>query len=149
VKPPAALPGRSLLPVLEKEHPQGWDAVFASHQFHEVTMYYPMREVRTRKYAYILNLAHPLEFPHASDLWASPTWQGILKRGDAKMGECDVKSYLHRPKEELYDLEKDPHELKNVAGDPAYAKVLAELRAELSDWRKKTNDPWRSKDQHE
>ena len=156
VKPPAkdgkkgyALPGRSFLPIVEQENPAGWDVIFASHQFHEVTMYYPMRVVRTRQYKYILNLAHPLEFPHASDLWASPTWQGILKRGDKFMGEREVASYLHRPKEELYDLEKDPHELKNVAADPAHAKALADLRAQLAAWRKRTNDPWLSKDQHE
>jgi N-sulfoglucosamine sulfohydrolase len=143
------LPGRSLLPVLEKETAEGWDTVFASHQFHEVTMYYPMRVVRTRTHKYILNLAHPLEFPHASDLWGSPTWQGVLKRGDAKMGERDVKAYLHRPKEELYDLTNDPHELKNLAKDPAHAKTLEELRAKLADWRKRTNDPWLVKDQHE
>jgi N-sulfoglucosamine sulfohydrolase len=142
-------PGRSLLPVLEKEKAAGWDAVFASHQFHEVTMYYPMRVVRTRTHKYALNLAHPLEFPHASDLWASPTWQGVLNRGDKMMGARDVKAYLHRPKEELYDLTNDPRELKNVAGDPAYAKVLEELRAKLADWRKRTSDPWLIKDQHE
>jgi N-sulfoglucosamine sulfohydrolase len=108
-----------------------------------------MRVIRTRTHKYILNLAHPLEFPHASDLWGSPTWQGVLKRGDAKMGERDVKAYLHRPKEELYDLTSDPHELKNLAGDPAQAKVLEELRTKLHDWRKRTNDPWLVKDQHE
>jgi arylsulfatase A-like enzyme len=32
---------------------------------------------------------------------------------------------------ELYDLEKDPHELKNVYADAAYAKVRAELEQEL------------------
>ena len=144
-----ALPGRSLLPVLEKEKTTGWDVVFASHQFHEVTMYYPMRMVRTRTHKYILNLAHPLEYPSAADVWGSPTWQGILKRGDTMMGKRAVKTYLHRPKEELYDLAKDPNELHNVAGDPAYAKVLADLRGQLAAWRKKTNDPWLIKDLHE
>ena len=32
---------------------------------------------------------------------------------------------------ELFDLERDPHELRNVIDDPAYAAVLPELRAEL------------------
>jgi arylsulfatase A-like enzyme len=32
---------------------------------------------------------------------------------------------------ELYHLEKDPHELKNVYGDPAYADIVKELTAEL------------------
>ena len=32
---------------------------------------------------------------------------------------------------ELYDLEKDPHELKSVYKDPAYAATVTELKAEL------------------
>jgi N-sulfoglucosamine sulfohydrolase len=143
------LPGRSVLPVLEAEKADGWDVVYGSHQFHEVTMYYPMRMVRTRGYKYVLNLAHPLEFPHASDLWGSPTWQGVLKRGDKLMGSREVKAYLHRPKEELYDLAADPNELKNLAGDPAHAEALDGLRAKLAAWRERTNDPWLIKDKHE
>jgi N-sulfoglucosamine sulfohydrolase len=155
VKPPApankkavVLPGKSFLPILEDAKPEGWDVVFASHQFHEVTMYYPMRVVRTREFKYILNIAHPLEAPHASDLWASPTWQGILKRGDRLMGSRGVKTFLHRPKEELYDVGADPNELKNLA-DPAHAKTLDELRKKLTAWREKTNDPWLVKNTHE
>jgi len=33
---------------------------------------------------------------------------------------------------ELFDLVKDPDEMKSVYGDPAYAKVTAELKAELA-----------------
>jgi N-sulfoglucosamine sulfohydrolase len=105
--------------------------------------------VRTPRYQYILNLAHKLEYPFASDLYGSPTWQGVLKRGDRKLGELDLATYLNRPREELYDLEKDPHQLKNVAGDEAYAKTLAELRDKVKEWRKKTGDPWLIKDVHE
>ncbi|HJZ54075.1 MAG TPA: sulfatase [Gemmataceae bacterium] len=149
VKPPANLPGHSLLPVLEQEKPEGWDVVYGSHQFHEVTMYYPMRMIRTRTHKYILNLANILEYPHASDLWGSETWQGILKRGDKMMGQKSVDAFLHRPKEELYDLTADPNELKNLAADPAQAKLLDEMRTKLAAWRKQTNDPWLIKDQHE
>src|SRR5262249_18466998 len=74
-----ALPGRSILPILEKKAPKGWDIVFGSHVFHEVTNYYPMRTMRTRTHKYILNLASPLDFPFASDLYYSKTWQGILR----------------------------------------------------------------------
>ena len=149
VKPPAGLPGRSLLPVLEQESPAGWDVVYGSHQYHEVTMYYPIRMVRTRQYKYLLNLAHPLEFPHAADIWGSDAWQGILKRGDTMMGKRSVASFLHRPKEELYDLTADPDEVKNLAADPKYADVLAGLRQQGRAWQKKTNDPWLVKHEHE
>jgi arylsulfatase A-like enzyme len=33
---------------------------------------------------------------------------------------------------ELYDLEKDPHEVKNIYGDPAYGDVKRRLEAELT-----------------
>lgn len=136
------LPGRSLLPILDQEHPQGWDETFASHQFHEITNYYPMRSLQTRKHKYIVNLAHRLDYPFASDLWASQTWQGILKRGDKMMGERSVQDYLQRPKEELYDTQADPNELKNLAGDPAHRQVLEELRNRVRAWQRATDDPW-------
>jgi N-sulfoglucosamine sulfohydrolase len=143
VKAPANLPGRSLLSEAST------DAVFGSHQYHEATMYYPMRMVRTRTHKYILNLAHGLEYPHASDLWGSDSWQGILRRGDTMMGSRSVKSFRNRPREELYDVAADPAEVKNLAGDPLSERVLNELRAKLAAWRKATNDPWLIKDMHE
>ena len=115
--------------VLEQEKPEGWEVVFGSHQFHEITMYYPMRMVRTRTHKYILNLANELEYPHASDLWGSPSWQGIVKSntGASMMGKRPVNAFLHRPREELYDVVADPAEVKNLAADPASAKMLEEL----------------------
>jgi N-sulfoglucosamine sulfohydrolase len=144
-----SLPGRSLLPILEEENPKGWDVVYGSHQCHEVTMYYPMRMIRTRTHKYIRNLAYKLDYPFASDLYNSLTWQGILERGDKKMGERSVEYFVHRPLEELYDLTKDPHELKNVAEDPAFAEVLRDLRERLKAWQVKTRDPWLVKYRYE
>lgn len=140
--PTYKLPGRSILPILNEDNPKGWDSVFGSHQFHEITMYYPMRFIKTRNHKLIVNLAYKLDYPFASDLWASPTWQGILKRGDKMMGQRSVNQYLHRPLMELYDLQKDPNELKNVVNDPAYAEVLQDLRKQLVAWQQQTNDPW-------
>ena len=144
------LPGRSLLGELDQEHSTtGPDAVFGSHVQHEVTMYYPMRSVRTRRHKYILNLASGLEFPTAQDLYRSPTWQGILRRHDKSLGGRALDAYLRRPREELFDLQKDPNEFTNVAADPAYASVLAELRGRLKEWQEKTQDPWLVKYEHE
>ena len=148
-KAPPALTGRSLLPILEEENPKGWDTVYASHQFHEVTMYYPMRMIRTRTHKYLRNIAHKLDYPFASDLYNSLTWQGILKRGDKMMGDRRVESFVHRPMEELYDLERDPHELKNVAANPACAEVLKDLRERVKAWQVKTRDPWLVKYRYE
>jgi N-sulfoglucosamine sulfohydrolase len=45
-----------------------------------------------------------------------------------------------KPAEELYDCEKDPHNLKNLAKDPAYHEVLVRLRSALDEWRAETRD---------
>ena len=150
IKLPAyGLSGRSLLPILEMSEPPGWDEIHQSHSFHEVTMYYPMRAVRTRKFRYILNLADPLPFPFASDLFDSPTWQAVLKRNDTQYGSRTVDAYVHRPRHELYDLSADPQEAVNLANRPEYAGVLHELQENLRDWQKRTNDPWLIKYEHE
>ena len=136
------LPGKSLLPILNDDQPQGWDTVFGSHQMHEITMAYPMRSITTRTHKYIVNLDHAKEFPFASDLWGSPSWQSV-RSGNLKMlGQRSVADFLHRPKEELFDLASDPREMKNVAADPANAAVLTELRRRLRAWQEETNDPW-------
>ena len=141
--------GRSFLRVLEEENPKGWDEIYASHTFHEITMYYPMRVVRTRKYKLIWNIAHGLDYPFASDLWESATWQDILKRGEKYYAGRSVDAYIHRPKFELYDLQNDPGEIKNLADEPKYGKVLNELKEKLKAFQKRTNDPWIVKWQYE
>jgi N-sulfoglucosamine sulfohydrolase len=140
--PKYKLPGRSLLPILSVDNPKDRQAVFASHQFHEITMYYPMRAIVTSRYKLIVNLAPEREYPHASDLWGSPSWQGIRTRKDTMMGQRSVAAYLHRPAEELYDLTKDPNELHNLVGELAHAEVLSGLRQRLRAWQQETNDPW-------
>ncbi len=58
------------------------------------------------------------------------------------MGKLRVATFLHRPAEELFDLDADPHELHNLAADPAHAKTLSALRQRLRAWQQETNDPW-------
>lgn len=140
--PSYALHGKSFLEILGERSPAGWDRVFFSHTFHEITMYYPTRGIRTRQFKYLNNLFPELEFPPASDLYASASWQAILRRRDGMMGKRAVKQYLHRDREELYDLSKEPHELENVAGKASYAAALEEMRDALLEFRQRTKDPW-------
>ena len=134
--------GRSFRTVAGEEQTEGWDEVYASHTFHEITMYYPMRVVRTRRYKLLWNIAHGLDYPFASDLWASPTWQAVRARGDTVYGRRSVEAYLHRPAFELYDLETDPHEVVNLADDPAHAEILKDLKHKLKRFQERTKDPW-------
>ena len=141
--------GRSFLGALEQEHPKGYDEIYASHTFHEITMYYPMRVIVSGKYKYTFNIAHQLPYPFASDLYRSPTWQSVLKSNRRVYGKRSIQAYLHRPRHELYDLEKDPHEIHNLAGDSNYEKVLKQLQAKVKAWQKATKDPWLLKWEYE
>lgn len=49
----------------------------------------------------------------------------------------------HKPTEELYDLQSDPWETRNLADDAAYEGTLDALRGLLSDWESATHDQGR------
>ncbi|CAH0398121.1 unnamed protein product [Chilo suppressalis] len=138
---------KSLLPILEKEPPySASEAVFASQTHHEVTMYYPMRAVITRRYKLIHNLNFGMPFPIDQDLYVSPTFQDILNRTRNKQPLPWYKSlqqYYYRPQWELYDLRHDPAELNNLHGKPSLEAVEDQLRARLLEWQRLTRDPWR------
>jgi N-sulfoglucosamine sulfohydrolase len=135
--------GKSFLTALRDEKAKGYDEVYASHTFHEITMYYPMKVVRTRTHKLIWNIAYPLPFPFASDLWEASTWQDVYQHGpETTYGKRTVKAYIHRSQFELYDLVADPDEVKNLAADPANGKLLDELKGKIKAFQKRTNDPW-------
>jgi N-sulfoglucosamine sulfohydrolase len=142
--------GRSWLPLIGLEHGEEWDEVMASHTFHEIQMYYPMRVVRDRQYKLIWNIAAPLPFPFASDLWAASTWQAQHEKGlEAPYGKRTVGSYIQRPPFELYDVANDPDETKNLASDPAHTKRLEAMKKRLQALQTEVNDPWKLKWKYE
>jgi N-sulfoglucosamine sulfohydrolase len=134
--------GRSFRAAIGTEHPRGFDEVYGSHTFHEITMYYPMRVVRNRRYKLIWNLAHDLEFPFAADLKQSSAWQSVIRRGNTVYGRRSVDALLHRPLYELYDLEHDPDEVNNLADDPRLRPVMIDLLRKLDEFQRDTDDPW-------
>jgi uncharacterized sulfatase len=54
-----------------------------------------------------------------------------------------------RPAEELYDLEKDPFEINNLAENPNYLSELEKLRLELNEWVQKNDLSTYPEDQDE
>jgi len=50
-------------------------------------------------------------------------------------------AFEKRSAEELYDLKKDPYQMTNVAGQPAYAEPQKRMREQLDRWMKETADP--------
>ncbi len=139
---PYTFHGRSILPTLGKSSTPGWDSMTASHTFHEIQNYYPMRVYRDRKYKLIWNIAHQLPFPFSSDLWTAPTWKAQHRQGpDAPFGFRTIRSMMQHPKFELFDMEQDPEEKKNLADDSQHADVLARYIEKLRSFQHATGDP--------
>ncbi|HET6410209.1 MAG TPA: sulfatase [Chthoniobacteraceae bacterium] len=142
--------GRSWIGLLGTEHAEGWDEATASHTFHEIQMYYPMRAVRDRRFKLIWNIASPLPYPFATDLWAASTWQAQYEKGlTAPYGNRTVGSYIQRPPFELYDLVEDPAESVNLAANPASAAQLETMKKRMKAFQKQTDDPWSLKWEYE
>jgi N-sulfoglucosamine sulfohydrolase len=143
--------GRSILPVLEEDsildESEWQDHVFGSHTFHELQNYWPTRFLRTRRYKYHRNVAWRLDFPFAGDLYASLSFEAMRNQSKPVMvGNRTLKDYIFRPPVELYDLDKDPQELRNLAAEPRYKHLLLDMRQTVSEWQKKTRDLWLYRD---
>jgi len=138
----ATFHGRSFRGGIDGGGLTGWDEVYASHTLHEVTMYYPMRSIRTRQHKLIVNLASGLAYPFALDLKQSPTWIGVQKAGGAIYGKRPIAQFIHRPQFELYDLTTDPDEVRNLADDPQHQALKQTLITRLRAFQERTLDPW-------
>ncbi len=145
--------GRSLLPIMaEEQEMPGWDRVYGSHTFHEITNFWPTRFLRNRRFKYHRNVVWKLDFPFALDLYASMSFEAMRNSAgsdatgdDILIGSRKLKDYFQRPPEELYDLEADPSEVRNLAGEKEYEAILLEMRKDLEKWQAETKDPflWR------
>ena len=133
LRPAAAMTGRSFLDVLvsgksgrvDRQRTRAFSAMERHAYCRPGNLGYPMRSLRTYEYRYIWNAAPergPAGVPQAygyGEIDNGPTKTFILEHKDsAEWGRFFTMSCGERPAEELYDLKKDPHELRNVAGGP-------------------------------
>ena len=102
-----------------------------------------IRSLRDERYRYVRNFRPELPyFQWINYLDESP----IMKdwRRLAFEGKLDGVQKLFwtktKPTEELYDLDADPHEVRNLAADPAHAERLIDFRKKLSAWIVGTKD---------
>lgn len=135
--------GKSWLPVLGDPDRKHWDNIFASHTFHEIQMYYPMRVIQDDRYKLIWNIAYKLDYPFASDLWVASSWQAQFAKGeDAPYGRKTVGQYIHRAEFELFDVKNDPDEAYNLADKPEFAQILKAYQEKMRALQNKLEDPW-------
>lgn len=141
-KPIEGLPGRSLAPLLAGERPAWRAELFAEFHTHAAeSNFYPQRSVRTDRYKLIENLLPGEVNPGVAFTFQEfDTAPAAIAAGPAEVR--DAYRLMERPpRYELYDLEADPHEFRNLADDPAHEATRAELAAALTAWREETGDP--------
>jgi N-sulfoglucosamine sulfohydrolase len=141
---PAEMTGKSLLPLLfsgksGQVDPER-DAVFVGLERHVGS--YPMRAIRTKDFAYIRNFATDRD-PNNYGLRGGPSMEYMVthKNDSAELKRLYAASFGPRPTEELYDLQKDPNELTNLAGDPKFADIKKKMADRLMGYLEKTKDP--------
>ncbi len=139
-KPPEGLDGRSIAGILRGEKKEHRDRIFTTHSRDGNMNVYPIRSVRTREWKYIRNLKPDAEHTTHIDKARARDGVGYFTSWE-RDGKAVVARYHRRPAEELYDVRSDPHELRNLAADPAHAEALVRLRAELDAWMKEQGDP--------
>jgi N-sulfoglucosamine sulfohydrolase len=138
--PEPAMMGRSILPLLNSGTATIRDEVFAEQNWHDYAA--RRRAVRTSRFKYIRDFSPEFPLTPPADIVRTITFQAMRKLRDlGKLTPDQMASFVApRPVEELFDVQSDPDELRNLAGDAAHAAVLADMRARLARWQSETND---------
>jgi N-sulfoglucosamine sulfohydrolase len=131
---PPNLQGRSFSGLLTQADYVPNELIFAEKTYH--TYYDPMRAVRSRRWKLIAN------FECAPWQETSPDYtnnaKGYVEVSKALNVPCELQ---YHPPFELYDLDNDPCEQRNLADDPRHRTTRDDLICSLRDWMKATGDP--------
>ena len=126
---------------------------------------YPQRALRTQDHLYIINFA-PDRYPMGDPLVVDDTYQADINeltnntfhafgdydgspskawivnhRKDPSYAKYFEFAFGKRPAEELFDLIKDPHQINNLATNPAFDEIRKKMRTELISKLNELGDP--------
>ncbi|MDP5063033.1 MAG: sulfatase [Haliea sp.] len=134
----APMAGASLREVMRGNLPGDWRRwLFTEYTSHAKEHFYPRRSVRGDRF----KLIHNLDAGRRNPL----PYEGRTRPGNALVvSEGAARAYQTQefpPALELYDLQLDPYEMRNLADDPAYLGIREELHRTLQQWRESMGDP--------
>ncbi|HZE97505.1 MAG TPA: sulfatase [Planctomycetota bacterium] len=140
VAPPETLQGRVFLgPAAGPDR----DYVFGARDRCDETVF-RFRTVRDARHRYIRNFTPERPFLQANQYKEKdyPVWN-LLKELHAQGRLTPEQEFLcapTMPAEELYDLDQDPHEIRNLAAAPEHQETLRRLSGVLEKWIGETHD---------
>ncbi len=142
---PASMQGRSFIPQIVDPGAgicryvfgeRNWQVEYCHERSlrHDAWSYYRNNAPELAHFGFV-NATYPgYRYPAYTDLWD-------LSRSGKPLTPARRSVFLKpRPREELFHLEQDPMEIRNLAGDPGHRDVLERLRAAMDDWMKQTGD---------
>jgi arylsulfatase A-like enzyme len=139
---PAAMQGRSFRELLtDPESYDGRSYVFSERNWHDCDEH--QRAVRSKRFKLIRTEAYTeLPLCVTADIAASPSFRALRARAASYRLNMAQQRLFESPRArlELYDLDRDPWEIRNVAADPRYAKEVEKLAAVLQDWMEQSDD---------
>ena len=140
IEPGPTFQGKDLSPLFKDPTAKVRDLIFAERNWHDYAAH--GRAVRSERFKYIRNDDHERPLTPPADAVRSPTFLAMRRlRDEGKLTPAQRACFVSpRPAEELYDVDADPHELVNLAGDPKYAEVLGGMRRALSERARETGD---------
>lgn len=99
-----------------------------------------MRAIRSKNYKLILNLMPERPWcqynRYKESAYPVLAEMNIMLQKGLLTPEQATFLAPSKPEIELFDLSEDPHEVNNIANDPAYSKIRSSLLSELESWRK-------------
>jgi arylsulfatase A-like enzyme len=140
IEPGLSFQGEDLSPLLKVPTAKVRELLFAERNWHDYAAH--GRAVRSERFKYIRNDDHEWPLTPPADAVRSPSFQAMRRLRDVgKLSPAQRACFVTpRPAEELYDVEADPHESVNLAGDSRYVDVLDGMRRALREWVRETAD---------
>ena len=142
VAPPQGMDGRSFLPLLLGGQQEGRGFVYTVFDQTAGRKNYPMRCLQTRRFGYIFN-----PWSDGKTVFRNESQSGLSMKAMRQAAERDkaiaarVRLFLYRVREELYDFEKDPDGLHNLADVPKYRAELDRMRKAMLAHMGRIGDP--------
>jgi N-sulfoglucosamine sulfohydrolase len=148
--PDPILDGKSLFPLLKGKTTKHKDYIFSQATTRGIINapdYFGIRSIRSKNFKYIWNFTPEVRYENVVTIEEDTKWgESQVFNSWKRKARTDpdaaekVRRYHYRPGEELYAVDKDPNEWRNLADVPEYAEVKKQLRAELLKWMESKGD---------